>query len=745
AAQETLLIGGEVLMHPDFHGICEYAHSFGGSLRMTTNLHTLAGDREEAVGSFIHELKVSIDAATKRTYESIRTHLNFDRLLENLDIVSKIRRRRSDLGLSLTCVVMRQNIEELPGVIELASRYGFDGVAVNFVQTRCRVGPEDSLLFHRELANRYFDLARQRAAALGMPLTIPENFDLTRSPFVLPEQTTEAYRSCLRPWQRVRVLVTGEVVPCCHLQDLPVGNVLTQSFDEIWDGPTYQGLREAIRTGSEKMPQRCKHCQLLGKKTDSNDAMLHISPDQLEAMKTRLVAAVPSPTASPTVPPRPSMAFPSEVPPSRQAGDDPRPKVSVIMACHNAAAYLAECLDSLRNQTLQEWELLLVDDGSTDKTHEILDQYRHADSRIHVFCFERNEGPYVRRRWAIPRANSDFIVIQDADDLMHPSKLERLYSEIAKDPRLAAVGSQYRTFIHEFRGEQHTELIPLSMNPDEIVEKCITWGHPFSHACAVIRREMFEHIGPYDGNPFGADSFWSAKLGEYIRHGAPWTLRNIPDCLTFVRIHGANQTQQLPAFDSRGRRARYLQYCECKLRAIREAMRNTPDADWAAELRRCDCSDFLVRFKAMILKWESEPLAPGALPILLNKGLRYFDEGYFVSCVSLLNRIEVMQPDIAGRVVNFDLLRAMALYSLDLREQSRTHARRELENHDDSAAREFLAEYLDGNAKGDLRQWRKTRVDHFLMAVAEAAPVYNNLSTGPRTRESTSEIYTAGR
>jgi FkbM family methyltransferase len=402
---------------------------------------------------------------------------------------------------------------------------------------------------------------------------------------------------------------------------------------------------------------------------------------------------------------------PKEADPVRTAS--PRPKVTVVTACHNCEEHLPECIDSIRGQAMQEWELFLLDDGSTDRTREIIDRYARLDPRIRPHYFEDNRGPYVRRDFAIAQAASDFIVIQDADDIMSPAKLETLHREITRDSHLAMVGSCYRTFLDQWRGLEYTECNNLPLAHEEIVERFTSWRHTMSHGSAIIRKALFDEVGPYDENPFASDSFWSAKLGEYIRQTGCWKVKNVPEYLTFIRMHAASQTHQLSTFDPRSRRARYRLYCECRLQKIREKMQAAPGGDIRRELRDCDCSDFLVRFRAQIPIWESEPLDNRLVPQLLENAVWLFNHSYHISCVSMLNGIEAMDRGVAGRMRNFDLLRAMSLHALDMKDQSLSCLHREIENHDSEAAREFLRDYVERGVNADVRQWCADHGDRF--------------------------------
>jgi GT2 family glycosyltransferase/predicted O-methyltransferase YrrM len=382
-----------------------------------------------------------------------------------------------------------------------------------------------------------------------------------------------------------------------------------------------------------------------------------------------------------------------------------RPKVTVVTACRNGERFLRECVDSIRGQTMPDWELLLIDDGSTDGSRRMIEEFAGQDPRIRPYYFPDNRGPYVRRNFAIRRAASDFIVIQDCDDIMSPVKLETLYSTIRQDDRLAVVGSLHRTFVEEFRGTEHTESYELPLDHETIVSSCAAWRAVISHGLAIIRRSLFDTIGPYDENPFASDAFWLAKLAMYSQTGAPVRMINVPQYLTFIRIHADSQTQLLPVFDPRSRRARYRHYCEHRLGQIREKWQRRPDIDIAAELRNCCCSDFLMRFRDEIVEWESQPLSADFVNELLSGAVSAFRDGAYVSTVAILNGLGVMRPDIARQVAGFDLVKGMAFCALGLSERGLRPLEQEAKNHASRAARQFLYDVREQGPSMDIRLW----------------------------------------
>ena len=106
------------------------------------------------------------------------------------------------------------------------------------------------------------------------------------------------------------------------------------------------------------------------------------------------------------------------------------PKISVIVPCYNQAQYLDECLESLINQSFQEWECIIVNDGSPDNTIEIGNAWVNRDSRFKLVTIQ-NGGVSNARNIGIKNANSELILPLDADDKLAPLYLEKAYKELS--------------------------------------------------------------------------------------------------------------------------------------------------------------------------------------------------------------------------------------------------------------------------------------------------------------------------
>lgn len=108
------------------------------------------------------------------------------------------------------------------------------------------------------------------------------------------------------------------------------------------------------------------------------------------------------------------------------------PLVSIVTPVYNSADFLPETLESIRMQTFKDFEHLIVDDGSTDKSSSILERYASQDARIRIIRLKGNSGPAKARNTAIEEARGRFIAFVDSDDVWLPQKLELQLSFMAK-------------------------------------------------------------------------------------------------------------------------------------------------------------------------------------------------------------------------------------------------------------------------------------------------------------------------
>lgn len=101
------------------------------------------------------------------------------------------------------------------------------------------------------------------------------------------------------------------------------------------------------------------------------------------------------------------------------------PEVSIIMPTYNCGRYIQEAIDSVRNQSFSNWELIVIDDCSLDDTASIMRKYQEKDPRIYYECFSKNQGPAAARTRALQLAAGRYVAFLDSDDIWFPDKLEK--------------------------------------------------------------------------------------------------------------------------------------------------------------------------------------------------------------------------------------------------------------------------------------------------------------------------------
>jgi glycosyltransferase involved in cell wall biosynthesis len=161
-------------------------------------------------------------------------------------------------------------------------------------------------------------------------------------------------------------------------------------------------------------------------------------------------------------------------------------RISTVMAAYNAERYVAQALDSVLAQTLPVSEIIVVDDGSTDRTSEVLRAYA---SRIRVIR-QDNRGPACAFNVGIAAASGDALAFLDADDLWVPDKLRIQSEALAAEPELEAVFGYVQQFASPDLAAETAQAYAVPSAPQPGVSK----------NAILIRRPAFERIGAFDEN-----------------------------------------------------------------------------------------------------------------------------------------------------------------------------------------------------------------------------------------------------
>lgn len=150
------------------------------------------------------------------------------------------------------------------------------------------------------------------------------------------------------------------------------------------------------------------------------------------------------------------------------------PTISVVVPCYQQGHFLPECIESVRAQTFQDWELIVVDDGSPDDTALVARRYEAADSRIRLLQ-KPNGGVSSARNAGFREARGRYLQFLDADDLLEPQKFERDLRHLGDAPDIAIVLCDYAMLDAERKSFLHKHCEPRFRSSDPELELTIRW------------------------------------------------------------------------------------------------------------------------------------------------------------------------------------------------------------------------------------------------------------------------------
>jgi glycosyltransferase involved in cell wall biosynthesis len=175
------------------------------------------------------------------------------------------------------------------------------------------------------------------------------------------------------------------------------------------------------------------------------------------------------------------------------------PAVSILMPVRDAAATLDEAIQSIATQTWEAWELIAVDDGSTDATPDLLQRWASQDARIRSVRLAEGGGIVAALNTALEVARGDVIARMDADDVALPKRLARQWERLRADDEPAAVGCRVRYFPEELvagGARRYEEWLNNLVTPEDhardIFVEC-----PLAHPTFMLRRSTLQRVGSY--------------------------------------------------------------------------------------------------------------------------------------------------------------------------------------------------------------------------------------------------------
>jgi len=234
-----------------------------------------------------------------------------------------------------------------------------------------------------------------------------------------------------------------------------------------------------------------------------------------------------------------------------------KPKVSILMAVHNESRFLKSTLASLQRQTLTDWELIVVDDGSEDATPQILAEAAHRDRRLNVLSPGR-VGLVEALNLGLQACRGELLARMDGDDICHPERLSRQVAAMTSDPALDLVATRIRHFPRPTLTDgmqAYEEWLNSHLEHDDILRDMYVES-PFANPSAMLRTAKLRELGGY------IDHGWPEDYDLWLRYAtAGCRFARLPETLVFWRDHPDRLTRTSPAFSLqafRRCRAHYL-------------------------------------------------------------------------------------------------------------------------------------------------------------------------------------------
>lgn len=229
------------------------------------------------------------------------------------------------------------------------------------------------------------------------------------------------------------------------------------------------------------------------------------------------------------------------------------PKISVVMSVYNNMPYLPQAMESILGQSFGDFEFIVIDDGSTDESWEIISGYAARDARIRAM-HQKNMGIVAAVNGGMKLAVTDLIARMDADDIAHADRFAKQLAYLDAHPEIGALGTWIEVI------DEHG--VPTRQGPDRPTEPAalveyLRQGTPIMNPTAMIRRAVVERIGGYrSAYRYTEDyDFW-------LRSAEVTKIANLPERLLQYRYHSAQASHRYAVAQIIAAVAAYAAYCE---------------------------------------------------------------------------------------------------------------------------------------------------------------------------------------
>jgi len=214
------------------------------------------------------------------------------------------------------------------------------------------------------------------------------------------------------------------------------------------------------------------------------------------------------------------------------------PTISVIIPAFNAEKTIAETIASVQNQTFSDFEILVINDGSTDNTLEVIQTIK--DPRLHALSYENGGLPVARNR-GISHSRGDFIAFLDADDLWFPDKLELQLAALQAQPE---AGLAYSWTYYKFESEEDSYADTSNSFEGNVYANLLLKNFLQSGSNPLVRREVIDSIGYFDPQLKSCED-WDF----YLRVAAKWSFALVKKVQIIYRQSATTMTANLSTME----------------------------------------------------------------------------------------------------------------------------------------------------------------------------------------------------
>ncbi len=218
------------------------------------------------------------------------------------------------------------------------------------------------------------------------------------------------------------------------------------------------------------------------------------------------------------------------------------PLVSIIVTSYNYAKYIGKTIQSVLDQTYQNWELIISDDCSTDNSLEIIKRFK--EPRIKLITNSKNQGAYEAYTRAYELSTGKYFVSLDSDDYMHPERIEKQVNFLEKNPKVDILGTYISEIDEEGKGKKGNSEFENWFNVEIDLNdpKSWVWGNRLCHSSVMIRTEIHKKVGN-----FNKELIYSPDYEFWLRNiKSKSTFKVLANKLTYYRSHKLNITNTNP-------------------------------------------------------------------------------------------------------------------------------------------------------------------------------------------------------